>query len=81
MLTIDQLLDLTMTRDPGNTNIISFDSSKLDDSEIEAEGICLHCQLNALMASNEELATEVYSLKTELEIVRKSLTALLSRSA
>ena len=72
-MTISELLDKTMTRDPNNSNIISFDGSKLDEHE-EEESICIHCLLAEQNDRIENLEADIYDLQSKLGSLLKVLS-------
>ena len=71
-MTIEELMNKTMIRDPGNPNFVSFDSKKLED-EVEEEPICLHCLMKAQDERIEELEWELQNLKTRTDNFFKML--------
>ena len=74
-MTINELLEKTMVKDPANPNFVSFDSNKLNEEQQndECSDICIHCVLDEQAERIENLEAELWDTQTKLNSLIKLL--------
>ena len=71
-MTINELLEHTMTRDPNNSNIVHFDGSKLEPQDEEEGSVCIHCILDAQADKIDNLEADIWDLKSQIRNLLKA---------